>query len=187
MNTTNQTCSILHTFKTYTVGDPQTFWMMVQAVGVIITLWLIWRQIKLQGVGNSISSLTELESEWKSDKMAEARREICKCYKDGKDGGIQSAERIACFFETLGLYHERKMFDTVLIWELYSSYVENYWPILKPRIEKMRADDGDHSIYTHFEDFYDRMRVESKNHGAPTDVKTPEVLLAFSKWELERK
>ena len=176
-----------HTIKIYTIGDSQTFWLMVQAIGVISTLVLIWRQIKLQGLGNSISSLTEIEAEWKSDKMAEARREICKCYLDGNAGGIQSAERIACFFETLGLYHQRKMFDTILIWELYSSYVENYWPMLKPRIQKMRDDDGDRSIYTQFEGFYDRMRSVSKKQGAPTDVKTPEVLMAFAKWELETK
>lgn len=184
MNTTNQVSSVWHTLKTYTVNDPQTFWTMVQAVGVIVTLWFIWRQIKLQRVGNSIVSLSEIEDEWRSPVMAEARKEVCKSFCEGREIGSRSAEHVACFFETLGLYHQRKAFDSEVIWELYSSYVEHYWPMLATQISKIRKEDS--TAYTHFEAFCTQMRKISKERNAPSN-KSRESLLAFAQKELERR
>jgi hypothetical protein len=169
--------------KTYTIHDPQTFWIMVQAIGILTTLLLIFRQIQLQRLGNSIISLAEIERIWKERDMINARKIICKNFQDNKELEACAAERIASFFEKLGLYHERKIFDSKIIWELYSHYVENYWGILKKEITLMRINIDDQTIYTHFEKFFNDMAKISKRRNAPDSRKTKEQLLEFSEQE----
>jgi hypothetical protein len=182
---TNQIATIWQTIGHNTIGtDSQWFWSFAQFVTVLIGLVFIYHQLKLQRMANSLSSLAEFENSWKSQEMMAARQEICGNVCDPKGGGTQSAERISCFFETLGLYLSRKVFDRAIIWELYSYYVEHYWPILKPKITEMRK--GDPTIYTAFEALHDKMRVFSEKRGAPSHEKSPEMLLEFAKSELEK-
>jgi len=181
---TNQVASIWHTIGHNIIGnDSQWFWAFAQFLTVLIGLVFIYHQLKLQRMANSLSSLAGFETSWKSPEMFAARRETCQNFCEPKKGGTQSAERIAGFFETLGLYHERKVFSTDLIWELYSFYVENYWPILKPKIVEMRK--GDSTIYTAFEQLYENTKAFSRKRGAPYDSKSQQVLIDFAKSELE--
>src|SRR5262249_49740185 len=85
-------------------NDSQWFWAMAHFLDVAITLWCIWRQIHLQRMGNTLASLAQFESRWTSPEMLEARKAICKTFQDGRDCNVQSAERVACFFEEIGLY-----------------------------------------------------------------------------------
>lgn len=181
---TNQITSVWDTIGKNVIGnDSQWLWSFAQFLTVLIGLFFIYHQIKLQRMANSLSSLTAFEDGWKATEMYAARQETCKNFGENRKGGIQSAERIACFFETLGLYHERKVFETLLIWELYSSYVEHYWPILKPRIVEMRQADC--TIYTAFEALYDAMNSISRKRRAPFGEKSRAQLLEFAASELE--
>jgi hypothetical protein len=185
MNTTNQTCPFLHTIKTYTIADPQCFWIMVQAVGIVITLLLIWKQMRLQSAANMLRALSDFSKEWWSTELMDARKEVCKSFRDKKSPGDLAAERVSGFFETLGLYYKRNIIDTHLAWGLYSYYVEHYWPILQPTIIEMRR--ADKTIFTDFENFHDTMKAVSKKKNAPADIKPEEVLMEFAKSELARK
>jgi hypothetical protein len=180
VNTTNQICPVLHAIKTYTIADPQCFWTMVQAVGIVITLLLIWKQMRIQSAANMLRALSDFSKEWWSTELIDARKEVCRSYRDKKSPGDLSAERISGFFETLGLYYKRNMVDSHLAWGLYSYYVEHYWPILQPAIKEMRKTDN--TIFTDFEQFHNEMKAVSKRKNAPSDVK-PEVSWFSVNWK----
>lgn len=182
---TNQPTSVWQVITHNTAGnDSAWFWTMVQAIGVILTLYLILRQIRLQRMANTLTTLADFQRRWEANEMSEARKAICKAYREQKPLPVQSAERVSCFFEELGLYRHKKVFDKYTVWELYSYYVEHYWPLLKPRIEDMRKEDK--TVYTSFEALHRETKKVSKKRGAPTDAKPPEVLAEFIKEELAK-
>lgn len=185
MNATNQLGSILHAIKIYTIAEPQSFWAMVQAIGIIVTLWFIWRQLRLQSTANMLSALSEFSAEWWSPDLKSARKEVCQSFRDDKVMGNLAAERVCGFFEKLGLYHKRNIVDSHLAWEMYSYYVEHYWPILEPTLLDLRKDDK--TIFTAFELFHKDMKHFSKKLKVPCDDKRPDVLKDFAKSELARK
>jgi hypothetical protein len=158
---------------------------MVQAIGIIVTLFCIWKQLKLQSVTNMLSALSEFSKEWWSPEFKAARQEVCKSFREDKRPGSQAAEKICGFFETLGLHQQRKIVDTALLWDLYSYYVEHYWPMLMPVVMEMRQEDK--TIFTAFEQFHDDMKMHSIKRDAPRDPKTTEVLKGFAKDELAKK
>jgi hypothetical protein len=157
---------------------------MAQFFAVAITLWFIWRQIHLQRMGNTLASLAQFETRWTSPEMFEARKTICKAFQDKTNCSVQSAERVACFFEELGLYVKKKVFELDIVWELYSTYIEHYWPILKSRVEDMQK--GDPTVYTSFQTLHKRIQQFSQTQGAPCGTFTREQLLEFAAEELDK-
>ena len=183
---TNQTTNIWHTISHNTVGnDSQWFWAMVQAVGVIFTLWFIVRQLKLQRLGNVLTSLTALSTRWESEEMVQARKNVCKAHLDDKDCGIKSTIAIAGFFEEVGLYVQKSIIDADVVWELYGEYVEHYWPILLQRMKE--AQTWDESGYRCFRELHQRCVRLSAKTDPKTEERSQEDLKVFAESELKLK
>ena len=165
-------------------NDSQWFWAMAQVFAVAISLWFIWRQIHFQRMANSLSTLAQFESRWTSQEMSAARKAVCEAFRDNARFGAQSTERVACFFEELGLHVTSKVFELAMVWELYSTYIEHYWPILEPRVAEMQKKDP--SVYTSFQDLHRRIKEHSRKKKAPAGVFSHEELLDFVKEELDK-
>lgn len=182
----NQTTDFWQTVLHNTVGnDSQWFWAMVQAVGVIVTLWFIVRQLKLQRLANVLSSLTALNTRWESKEMVDARKIICKAHLDGKDCGVKSTIAIAGFFEELGLYVEKSIIEEEIVWELYGEYTEHYWPILLQRMKE--AQTWDESGYCFFKKLHKRCVKLSAKADPKTAERSQEDLKVFAESELKSK
>jgi hypothetical protein len=165
-------------------NDSQWFWAMAQFFAVAITLGFIWRQIHLQRMGNTLASLAQFESRWTSPEMFEARKAICTAFRDEAPCSVQSAERVACFFEEIGLYVSKKVFGLDIVWELYSTYVEHYWPMLQPRVLDLQK--GDPTVYASFQRLHAEVQKFSKQQGAPFNTFTRDQLLEFAAEELDK-
>src|ERR1043165_4608515 len=61
-------------------NDSQWFWTMAQALVVFISLWFIGKQIRLQGLNNSLGSLEAFRGEWQSEKNEIFRGKVCEYY-----------------------------------------------------------------------------------------------------------
>ena len=165
-------------------NDSQWFWAMAQFFAVAITLGFIWRQIHLQRMGNTLSSLAQFETRWTSPEMFAARKAICTAFRDETPYSVQSSERVACFFEEIGLYVSKKVFELDIVWELYSTYIEHYWPILQPRVLDLQK--GDPTVYTSFQRLHTEIQKRSKKQGAPSNTFTRDQLLEFAAEELDK-
>lgn len=165
-------------------NDSQWFWAMAQFVAVLITLMFICRQIRLQRMGNSLTTLAQFASRWSSQEMLEARTAVCRATCDNAPYSSQAAERISSFFEEIGLYVREDVFDLTIVWELYGAYVEHYWPLLRPRIADIQ--DRDATAYANFEGLHKQIKKLSKKRGAPSEPFSEEQLIEFAREELDR-
>ena len=155
---------------------------MAQFLAVAISLYFIYRQIRIQTHSNMLSTFAELERRWNGSAMLEARRTVCS----DNSGRLQihrSEELILGFFEDLGLYLRREIFDADLLWELHSYYVEHYWPLLQPRIARLHTETKDETWYSNFDYLARRLSRISKRKGVRSD-KTPEQIQKFCDLEV---
>src|SRR5690349_16707861 len=100
-NTNSVSYQIIHNL----IGnDSQWFWAMAQFLAVAITLAFIARQIRLQRMSNSLAALAKFEERWTSKETLDARKALCTTFRSGTRCSVQAAEKLACFFEEIGLY-----------------------------------------------------------------------------------
>jgi hypothetical protein len=60
------------------------FWAMGQFFAIIISLFLILRQIRIQTHANMLALFAQMEQRWNSEPLQIARREICSTHGKSK-------------------------------------------------------------------------------------------------------
>lgn len=130
------------------------FWEMLQFLAVSISLAFIGYQLKVQVTSNMLMALFEFSKKWRSRRLLNARKAVCESYLKNKTAGDQW-KTVANFFEELGLLVKKNVIDSDVIWEEYSFEIEHYWPILQPKINSLRRDQGlDDTYFDSFEELY---------------------------------
>lgn len=161
------------------------FWTLGEFVAIALTLGFVARQVRVQRDSNRLSSLFALQDKWNSEELIACRREVCA--RDKLDptrlGAIEG--RICGFFEELGLHLERDVFDTATVWDFYSYWVEHYWALLRPKIERYREKTEDDSWYEHFETLNEEMLKYSQKRGIEEQEPTEDQLEIFKTGELQ--
>ena len=180
---TNSLISIIYQ---NTVGnDSSWFWTMAQFLAVAVSLVFIYRQVKLQRMGNMLTVLGAFHERWESDKLIQSRIHVCEDYGKNETSISVAEEPVLVFFEELGLHLRKNVFDKETLWEVYSYEVQHYWQILSPRISAFRTDYGDPTWYSNFEYLFNAM----KKHTHSRHLQLPETkadLEKFVRGELER-
>ncbi len=156
---------------------------MAQFLVVTVSLFLIYRQLRVQGRNHLISSLDSLDKRWNSDLLINARKVLCENWET-KDSMDPAGQLVAGFFEELGVYVRQDILSKDVVWEIYSHYIEHYWSMLAPPINKVRSTMRDPTSYTNFESLYNTMISHSKKKGAPEFMRTEEQIRHFSRAEL---
>ena len=172
--------------KKNTIGlDSGWFWTMAQCVIVAISLYFICIQLKIQRIANMLSTLAMLQAKWKSDEILESRRHVCSAYPTEEPHINAIEEGVLSFFEEIGIYLKMKVMDLDTIWDVYSYYVTNYWPILSPRVYKFRTEYKDESWYCEFEQLHKRIvDCSRRQHGVEAEI-GPDDISKFIRGELE--
>jgi hypothetical protein len=168
------------------------FWSMLQFLVITATLWIIARQISLQteqlesqSISNMLSSFNTLDEKWVSKTMLKSRNEICKKNVD-EDNTINIIDEFVLgFFEDLGIYLNKGVYDLETVWHKYSFEIENYWPLLDPLVRNYRKETGDQEGYSCFEKLYERIIKYSLDKGIKSSEKTKENICKFVEDELK--
>lgn len=152
---------------------------MLQAITIPITLGFIWRQVKLQRQASGLDALRLLKDDWVSESMLEAQEECCSNFLNpgGSSGISLNEEKIASFYELLGLYVRLGTLDKNLCWNVFSYDVEHYWLILKPKLAALMAADA--TLFKEFGQLYELTLTLNKRYGGPAS-RNHEELTAFS-------
>jgi hypothetical protein len=150
-------------------NDSVWFWTMIQCLAVLGSLCFIARQIYHQRSSNMLATLFSLDERWKSASMVLARDHICRDYLfAGTEKTIaQPEELVMCFFEEIGIYVRKGIFDVTTVWEFYSYYIEHYWVILQPRVKEYRINSQDQLWFSEFEYLYSRITKYSIKRKCP--------------------
>ena len=153
-------------YLSFAVGPgSEWFWLMLQCLTLVITLILVYRQVRHMRDANMLQALGGLDERWKSAEFRSFRVAACQRYGDG-DLHIGRLEgEVLSFFESLGVYLRRRVFDKEILWEKYSYYVEHYWIIFRDHVEEFRTKSGDTTWYDQFQYLDRRMSSCAKKRG----------------------
>jgi len=162
--------------------DSSWFWTMAQALAVAVSLYLIYRQLKAQRLANTLSTLKAMDERWNVGRLAAGRAMIAWTYPSADTKMDHQEEDVLTFFEEMAVYVRYGAFDIKSVWNLYSYYLEHYWPILKPKVTELRAAEQDDTYYEHAEWLYEKVCKYSKRRNA-NPRKTSQQLERFVKGE----
>lgn len=155
------------------------FWTMAQFFAITISLVFIYRQVRAQGQANLLQTLTSLDSRWNSAEMMESRKKACENYLNDQLKIKREQSDVIGFFEDIGIYLERSVFDDEALWDKYSYYIEYYWAMYQPHIMEFRAETKDPTWYDKFEMLKNRMDKVSKKKGLKIIGRTQEEIKKF--------
>ncbi|HEU4881961.1 MAG TPA: hypothetical protein VFT45_06950 [Longimicrobium sp.] len=167
-------------------SQSEWFWAMVQAFIVAASLFFIAWQVQIQGHSNVLASLNGFHERWTAPEAVLARGSTCERWSSTAPAFGNSEETVCSFFETLGLYVEKRVISREMAWEMYSYYVENYWALLKDGIAGLRHKNGDNTLYCHFGKLNDSMRDYGLRRGVTPADFSDERINRFREFELER-
>lgn len=117
--------------------------------------------------------------------MVIARHDICNGLLKSTSCKCASSEEVCGFFEEIGLYMKREVFDLYLVWEIYGDYVLNYWLICKPAILELRKTHR--TAYASFENLYDQCVAHSARTEPEAIKVAMEDLKMFAEAEVQDK
>ncbi len=155
------------------------FWSMAQFFAIVTSLVLIYRQVRVQRQSNLLQTLVSLDNRWNSQEMLASRKKACENYLLDQLRIMREQSDVIGFFEDVGVYLEREVFDTESIWDKYSYYIEHYWAMYQPHIMEFRAESKDPTWYEKFEALKNKMEKFSSKRGLKVVGKTQEELKKF--------
>ena len=188
-------------------------WVMVQALVVLITLPLIYLQVRIQtkGIGvqaeqarlqteairvqteqvrlqtaaHLVQTLGANHQRWTESAMLRARYSVSSRYlsKDLAFDGV--SEYVAEYMEELGGYVRMDAVPVEVIWGAQSWYLEHYYCMLKEGILAMRQRYHDETLYRGAENLFVLMLAHSGQEGAPNAERGPEDLRKFAESEVQ--
>ena len=176
-----------------------TFWAGVQALGLLITLALIYLQIRIQTrqtqiqtkqfeiqtASHIVQTLHVIDERWTSQAMLQARKHVCDTYLNNEFVMDGLAHLIAEYIEKLGVYLEIEAVPKPVMWETYSWYIEHYYRIFTDGIQELRRTYHDDALYRKTEFLFKAMRSIEEENGFAKAGEGIEDLKRFAQEESE--
>lgn len=131
------------------------FWSMLQFGIVAVTLYAIYRQIRLQAGAAAIEQASALQHDWhSSERLMRSRLAVLEAHRDGTD--VESiapaaASEIGNYWERVGYLVRAGHIDRRLVFEYLGNAVQLWWALLAPTITILREREGEPMIHEHFE------------------------------------
>jgi hypothetical protein len=162
------------------------FWYMVQAIGITVTMVLIYRQVRRQTDANALAAVHALENRWHSDTMLRARQAACTDFRHEATNIDRDIGEVLGFFEDVALYVDRNVIDVSMVWEIYSYWLIPYWTMFQPRVAAFRTARNDPTWYDKFEALSKKLAAHAKMMKAPVELPSGADLEKFISGELAR-
>lgn len=161
------------------------FWAMIQAIAVIVTLALIYMQIRMQTSSHVVATLQAIHARWTEAPMLWARFNVCSAYLSEKFVFEGEGEYIAEFLEELGGYIKIKAVAPDIMWDAESWRIEHYYSMFISGIEKSRLTHADLMLYENTVLLYEAMVKQSEKKGAKGCQRGADALSIFAKCEVQ--
>ena len=160
------TNEIVQTQIHYWGPGSEWLWSFGQFVVVAVTLWFIYKQIKIQTASHVVQSVCALQERWHSEFMQRVRLDVCTHWKNGNHKFDGACEQIAEFIEDLGTFLKIKAIPSDVMWDFQSWNIECYWGMFKDGIVQLRKDGKDDNLYIEFEKLFNAMSEIDKKMGS---------------------
>lgn len=130
------------------------FWSMLQFVIVAITLYAIYRQVRLQASAGAIDQATALQRDWhSSERLMRSRLAVLVALREGINpatGARAACSEVGNFWERVGYLVKSGHIDRRLVHEYFGNSVQLWWAWLGPSVKFWREAEGDPGIHEHF-------------------------------------
>jgi hypothetical protein len=134
----------------------------------LIAAGVIWWQARLLKRQIALSTFLELDKQWDSEAMIEARQNVRSA--DGSwnisrlEGALEFFEKLAMLERTKAL-NEEDVFESTLIW-----YLARYFLFSRAQIDQMRTEKWKDDVYNEVQDLYERfLAKEAKRRQTSPD------------------
>lgn len=146
------------------------FWLMLQFVIVAITLYAIYRQLRLQASAAAIEQMDDIVKEWDSESLHRHQLEILIAVRDGvapENLPYGAASTIGDFWEGIGYLVQAGHISARLLYENLSS-PRIWWAVLTRWAQGVRIATGQPTALEHFEWLAGLMAEMDSKAGAST-------------------
>ncbi len=156
------------------------FWSMLQFVIVAITLYAIYRQLRLQASAGAIEQATALQHDWhSSERLMRSRLAVLVARRDGMDpakSALAASAEIGNYWERVGYLVRAGHIERRLVYEYLGNALQLWWAWLAPTVKSVREHEGDPLIHEHFE--WLAGRIADMDRAAGATLTYDEVYLA---------
>lgn len=145
-------------------------WSMLQFVVVAITLYAIYRQVRLQASAAAIQQMNTLVDEWRSESMTRHTLSITLALRDGVAPGevpYGAASTIGDFWEGIGYSVREGHIDRKLLHENLGSGPRWWWAALTQWVMGVRIATGQRAALVQFEWLAGQMAIMDREAGDP--------------------
>ena len=160
------------------------FWAMMQFFVVAITLFFIYKQVKVQAATHIVQTLNTICNRWNSESMMRARYKVCSDWVNGEHKFDGVDEYVAEFMEELSAYLKIEAVPPKTLWGVQSWNIEHYYCMFRDGIIKMREENKEVTLYQGFEKLYEAMQEVSRDMQVPNFERKKLELDRFAKTEL---
>ena len=164
-----------------------TLWTAIAAIGALITLYFIYKEVAHTQNVTAYQFLREGEKWFSSNEMKRERSKLAKTLllKGNQYEEIGSLDPMN-YFSDLGVLLEKKIAPIYFIWGNHYEDVIYYWTALRGYILWIRKEERDPTYYTEFEDLYHKMvRFQEKKTKKMVTEPTPKEMKEFLQGELD--
>lgn len=113
------------------------FWSALQFVIVAITLYAIYRQVRLQASQAAIAQVQALHGDWETERMTRSRLAVLVALRDGVDAAhapVGAGNDVARFWDAVGFLAREGHIDRRIVHENFSGRVQHWWALLAEAI-----------------------------------------------------
>lgn len=139
----------------------------VASAGLIISLFLIWRQLRTQNFSHNLQSMEILREIWDSERQLRLRLAVATKLQSNRNYYDEDFGELLEIFERMGAYVRQGSISKELVWHCFSWYIEHYFEIARDGVLLSRKKYHDEFIFTEFFFLAREMKeITKKRNGA---------------------
>jgi hypothetical protein len=130
------------------------FWTAVSGLVLAVTFFAIYRQLRLQRSQAAIEHVESISREWLSERWARIRLECLTAYRDVEDPAdidTPMASLIVAYWDRVATLVRGGHIERRLVLELEAGGCEDWWVMLRPSIQRYRAQVSEPMAFENFE------------------------------------
>ena len=148
------------------------FWSMLQFVVVTITLYAIYRQVRLQADTAAIEQIDRIVKDWTSETALRHTLAIRLAIRDGaprEELPYGAASFVGDFWEGIGYLVREGHINRRLVHENLGNGPQWWWAVMSPWARRVRVDTDEPGALEHFEWLAGQMAALDRKRGREVD------------------
>jgi len=165
---------------------PHWFWEFAGVLILVISVFLVLSQLRLQRYAHVVSATEILVSKFESERMLKLRLSTCLGLIENRDYYGSDLETLLEFFDRVAAYEAQGALPIPVIWETFSWHFEFYYFLSTSKVAAVRIEYNDPSYLSGIEGLMLRFRQhERSSRVTATIVSDDKLVVKFLQDEID--